>query len=110
MKPVVECCNFCTECRPVINFNNVSQAAFTQKDPKSTNRKSSHQSLFALLVSVHTKPYHKILMKLTPWVDFINFLHAIFTQKDPKSTTRQLSHQGLVCTFEDFCTQNGIGG
>ncbi len=46
------------------------QAAFTPKDPKSVNIKSSHQCLFALLGSALVKAAIKMLVKLTPAVFF----------------------------------------
>jgi len=44
-------------------------------DPKNPKRQSSHQRLFALLVSSHAKAVHRMLMKLTPgFVDGIKIL------------------------------------
>jgi len=41
------------------------RAAFMLADPKSAKRQSSHQCLFALLVSVRVKAVHKMLVILT---------------------------------------------
>jgi hypothetical protein len=57
----------------------------THTDPKSTKRQSIHQCLLELLVSVHVKAAHKMLMKLTPGVNFINDLHTAFALVDPES-------------------------
>jgi len=55
--------------------------AFTCADPKSSKRQSSHQCLFTLLGSVHTKASGKTLVKLTSGVNFINVLCTPFSSK-----------------------------
>ncbi len=50
-------------------------------DPKSTRKQSSHQCLFTLLGSVHTKASGKTLVKLTSGVNFINVLCTPFSSK-----------------------------
>jgi len=60
---------------------------FTLEDPQISKRQSSHQCLFALLWSAHTKAAHKILVKLisslasphdSQGVDFTNVFARVF--------------------------------
>jgi hypothetical protein len=64
--------------RPVVNFINILQRAFTSKDPKGVQNQLSCQYLFTLLGSAHKKAFCKMLMKLTLVVNFINILQAAF--------------------------------
>jgi len=54
---------------------------FLCADTKSAKQQSSHQFLFALLVSEHAKSVHKMLVKSTLGVNFTNMLHAAFCTK-----------------------------
>ena len=59
------------EGRVEVNFSNIFREAFTNTDPKSVKRQSSHHSLFAILGSVLVKAARKMLVKLTPgWSKF----------------------------------------
>ncbi len=57
------------EVHPIVNFSNVLRSAFTNKDPKSKKRQSSHQCHFALLGSASVKATGKTFVKLTPVVN-----------------------------------------
>ncbi len=51
---------------PSVNFTSVLRAAFTQVDPESVKKHSSHQYLFTLLGSATVKAVSGTLMKLGP--------------------------------------------
>jgi len=71
-----------------VDFTNILPAALAREDPKSPDRKSSHQCLFALLGSTLVKAVSKMLVKSTPSVNFINVPPAAFKCTDLKSAKR----------------------
>jgi hypothetical protein len=49
-----------------VNFINISRAAFTRIDPKSTKKTNNLTVFFVLFGSAFVKTSHKTLVKLTP--------------------------------------------